>query len=309
MPKHSDPPKTSVAIIGAGRLGRALAIALAESGYSVRALVARRASEAQKAAGLLPRTTPAAQALGVKNLSRLEPADLTLITTPDDAIEEMAHKLARLRTSRAELKTGKARDRIVLHTSGALSSVVLAPLAKVGFHTGSLHPLVSVSDPRSGAKDLHGAFYCVEGDKVATKLARRIVGDFGGKSFYIAPESKALYHAAALTAAGHLTALIDLAMEMLVSCGLGRPAAQKVLMPLVESAVNNLKDSPPEKALTGTFARGDTATVERHLEALSGKQHAEALKVYKLLGLRSLQLAAKQGIDEKVRKQIGKLLE
>ena len=76
------------------------------------------------------------------------------------------------------------------------------------------------------------------------------------------PESKALYHAAALTAAGHLTALIDLAMEMLVSCGLNRRAAQEVLMPLVESAVNNLKASPPEKALTGTFARGDLATVQ-----------------------------------------------
>jgi len=189
-----------------------------------------------------------------------------------------------------------------------LSSVALSPLSELGLHTGSLHPLVSVSDPRSGAKDLRGAFYCVEGDKVATRLARRVVEDFGGKSFSIAPESKALYHAAALTAAGHLTALIDLAMEMLASCGLSRSAAQEVLMPLVDSAVHNLKDSPPEKALTGTFARGDVATVQRHLEALSGNEHSEALKVYKLLGLRSIQLAGKKGIDEEVLKKIRKLL-
>ena len=308
MPKHPDPPKPSVAIIGAGRLGRALALALAESGYSIRVLVARRAAEARKAAAMVPRTSEPVQALGVKELAKLASTDLTLITTPDDAIEDTAHKLAGLEKGSGSLQRSKTPGRIVLHTSGALSSIVLSPLAELGFHTGSLHPLVSVSDPRSGAKDLRGAFYCVEGDKVATRLARRIVEDFGGKSFSIAPERKALYHAAALTAAGHLTALIDLAMEMLASCGLSRPAAQEVLMPLVDSAVHNLKDSPPEKALTGTFARGDVATVQRHLEALSGNEHAEALKVYKLLGLRSLQLAGKKGIDKKLLKKIRKLL-
>jgi predicted short-subunit dehydrogenase-like oxidoreductase (DUF2520 family) len=79
-------------------------------------------------------------------------------------------------------------------------------------------------------------------------------------------------------------------------------------MPLVDSAIHNLKDSPPEKALTGTFARGDVATVRRHIDALSGNEHAEALKIYKLLGSRSLQLAAKKGIDTKALKIISELL-
>ncbi|MEK6281074.1 MAG: Rossmann-like and DUF2520 domain-containing protein [Acidobacteriota bacterium] len=294
-------PMPSVSIIGAGRLGQALALALRASGYSIKALVARRSARAEKAVATLLPTDPPIQALGANHLAELLPADLVLITTPDDAIEETAHRLA-------AMETMKARGRIVLHTSGALSSAALAPLAEVGFHTGSLHPLVSVSDPLSGARGLRGAFYCVEGDKVATTMARRVVNDFGGKSFSIAPESKALYHAAALTAAGHLTALIDLAIEMLVSCGLSRPAAQEVLMPLVESAVNNLRGSPPEKALTGTFARGDIATVRRHLEALSGAEHQEALKIYKVLGLRSLHLARKNGIDARVLKQIKEIL-
>jgi len=202
----------------------------------------------------------------------------------------------------------------VLHTSGALSSSVLAPLAEVGFHTGSIHPLVSVSEPRAGAKALRGAYYCVEGDKAATRMARRIVNGLRGKSFSIEPKSKALYHAAALTAAGHLTALIDLAIEMLVSCGLSRAAAQRVLMPLVESSVANLKASPPENALTGTFARGDLATVKRHLEALSGRvksgrKDSDALNIYSLLGLRSLNLAGKKGLDPQVSKKIKALLE
>lgn len=301
-PKRQKP---SVAIVGAGRLGRALAIALSESGYSIEALVARRASKAEKVAGLLsrlPKGSDRIQALGANHLAKLTPVDLVLIATPDDLVENTALRLA-------ALETGKAPGRTVLHTSGALSSAVLAPLADVGFNTGSLHPLVSVSDSRAGAKALRGAFYCVEGDKAATRMARRIVSDLQGKSFSIEPESKALYHAAALTAAGHLTALVDLAIEMLVSCGLNRQAAQRVLMPLVESAVHNLKESPPEKALTGTFARGDLATVQRHLDALSVYENAEALKIYKLLGIRSIELAQKNALEPQVLMQIRKLLE
>lgn len=308
MPKsETHRPIVSVTVIGPGRLGRAFATALSDAGYSIDALVARRPAMAEKAAALLPFRHGRIQALGANQLVRLKPTDLILITTPDDAIEETAQRLA-------AVGGHKDRGSVVLHTSGALSSAVLAPLAEAGFHTGSLHPLVSVSDPRAGARALHGAYYCVEGDNAAKKIARRIVHDLAGKSFSIEPESKALYHAAALTAAGHLTALVDLAIEMLVSCGLRRPDAQQVLMPLVESAVANLKASPPETALTGTFARGDLATVRRHLEALSGEvksggKDSDALKIYKLLGLRSLSLAGKKGLDPRLSKKIKPLLE
>jgi len=109
-------------------------------------------------------------------------------------------------------------------------------------------------------------------------------------------------------ASGHLTALFDLATEMLAVCGLKPSFAREVLMPLVESAVKNLKTSAPEEALTGTFARGDVATVRRHLAALSRKELAEALEVYKLLGRHSVKLAKKNGLDVHVLEQIRKLL-
>ena len=155
---------------------------------------------------------------------------------------------------------------------------------------------------------MRGAFYCLEGDQTALRIARAIVKDLQGTSFSIRPESKALYHAAALMAAGHLTALVDLATELLAACGLKQTSAREVLLPLVASAVHNLQVSAPEEALTGTFARGDVATVRRHLAALSGKKHAEALAVYKLLGLRSLRLAARNKVDPQRIKQIRSLL-
>ncbi|MFN2498976.1 MAG: DUF2520 domain-containing protein, partial [Pyrinomonadaceae bacterium] len=170
--------------------------------------------------------------------------DLVLITTPDDVIATIARSFAKLRRSSRHRTT-------FLHTSGALSSEVLSPLAKAGFHTGSVHPLVSISDPRAGADALSGAFYCVEGDNTATRFAKAIVLDLNGTVFTINPQSKALYHAAAVMASPHVVALFDLATEMLVSCGLNKKAARNILVPLVQSTVNNLKHSSPERALTG----------------------------------------------------------
>ena len=293
-----------MSIIGAGRLGQALAIALQSSGYPIRALVARQRQKAEKAAALLDKTPgkskPPLRPLAANQLAELPETDLILIATPDDAIALTAQKLS-------NLWLGDER-RTVLHTSGALSSEILAPLAARGFQTGSIHPLVSISEPVSGAAALRGAFFCVEGSRKAKLLAQTIVHDLGGTSFTIKPESKALYHAAAVMAAPHLTALVDIATELLSACGLTKSKARQVFLPLLESTVNNLKTASPQQALTGTFARGDIATVRRHLDALSGKELAAALKVYKLLGRRSLQLAEKNGLDPQRVKQIGKLL-
>lgn len=326
--------KPAVAIVGAGRLGQALAIALQSAGYTIVALVARRRQKAEKAVALLTEARPRPVALTMNELDQLvvrgssregvnfPVADLIIIATPDDAIAETAQQLANSTTGKTRRRTAQrpaTRQTLprgtVLHTSGALSSDVLSPLAKIGFHTGSLHPLVSVSEPRAGALGLHGAFYCLEGDETARRIARAIVKDLQGSSFSVRPESKALYHAAALMAAGHVTALFDLATELLAACGLTKSQAREVLLPLVESAVRNLQTSAPEKALTGTFARGDVATVRRHLAALSGKKRThsgttpdEALAVYKLLGSRSLQLAASNNLDPERVVQIRKLL-
>jgi predicted short-subunit dehydrogenase-like oxidoreductase (DUF2520 family) len=291
-----------VSIVGPGRLGQALAIALRSLGYPILAFVARHPTETRKAIGAFNRSGTPAQALGWDQLAQLPATDLILVTTPDDAIAEAAQQLAAREFT-------KARRGTVLHTSGALVSDVLSPLVKVGFHAGSLHPLVSVSEPVAGAKALRGAFYCLEGDKTALRVARLIVEDLKGQSFSVRPEKKALYHAAAVMASPHLVALFDLAVEMLSSCGVSKGKARQILLPLVESTTNNLVAMNPEQALTGTFARGDVATVRRHLAALSRKELADAREVYKLLGLRSVQLAKKNGLEPRLLKQIRELLE
>lgn len=210
---HTKKSKPSVSIIGSGRLGTALAIALAASGYPIEAVVTRRVAGAKKAAALIGSATVA---LTVDELHLLPPSKIALITTPDDAIAHTAQRFAASQRS-------PTRGRAVLHTSGSLASDVLAPLAALGFTVGSLHPLVSVSDPRMGPGNLRRAFYCVEGDVGAARVARAIVRNLKGRSFSISSNNKPLYHAAAVMASGHIVALFDLASAMLVECGLDPP--------------------------------------------------------------------------------------
>lgn len=291
-------PKSSVSIIGSGRLGTALALALSGAGYSIDIMIARRRAHARKAALLVGSR---ASALGIDDLKLLPPSKVVFIATPDDEIGNVSEKLA-------GLTTNTVKGRFVLHTSGALSSDVLAPLAAAGFHVGSLHPLVSVSDPRSGTASLSGAFYCVEGDPSAVRTAQAIVRDLKGQSFAVPRGSKPLYHAAAVMASGHVVALYDLAVEMLMQCGLKRSKARRVLMPLIESTVNNLAITDPARAMTGTFARGDLATVLRHLQSLSKGGSTEALEAYRTLGAHALDLVQGNGAETQVSSEIRKAL-
>ena len=302
-------PGLTVSIIGVGRLGTTLGRALAHHGYQVEAVTALHRASAQRAARLIGGKTIA---LAGPNLNSLPESDLILITTPDDAIGAVAEQLSR--RAKAAVKSPKARPpcRVVLHASGALSSEILGPLRKAGFALGSMHPLVSISDRAADIGAFTDAFFCLEGDGGALRMARSVVRNLGGQSFSLDPSNKPLYHAAAVMASGHVTALVDIAVEMLVKCGLSRLRARLVLMPLLESNLMNLLTQTPARALTGPFARGDAETARRHLDAIAAHHLDDALAAYAILGKRSLELASQNGMDQKalveIRKEIDQAL-
>ena len=305
--------KPVVAVIGAGRLGTALGQALNNAGYPVEIVVARRRTSAQRAARLIGKNTTGLSLqqfnrLSPKQTDRLSSCALILISTPDDAIAAVAEQLAVLFNSRdVEPRLSSAR-RIALHTSGALSADVLSPLRRAGFAIGSLHPLVSISDSRTGAAAFRNAFFAIEGERLAARAAKAVVRNLGGQSFSISPGAKALYHAAAVTTSGHVVALFDIALEMLVSCGLSRRRSRQILRPLLESTARNLSTKDPRLALTGTFARGDVSTARRHLASLKSHKLPDALAAYILLGQRSLLLARGRGANRDGLARIAEML-
>ena len=268
-----------------GRLGGALAIALARGGYAVENVISRNSENAERIAKLIE---PPPLIFSIAQFANVS-SDVVLICTPDPQIE----LTARLIAENLNFKSGT----IFLHTSGSMSSAILGSLKDKGASIGSLHPLVSVSAAETGAEKFSGAYFCVEGDSAAVAAAEKIVADLGGASFSIETKYKTLYHAAAVMAAGHAIALFDAAVEILSDCGVDE--AQKILLPLVTSAIGNLEAQTPSAALTGTFARADLPTMTAHLGALNKKTDGNTLRIYIELGLRSIELARTQGADEK----------
>jgi predicted short-subunit dehydrogenase-like oxidoreductase (DUF2520 family) len=296
-------PKTkpTISIIGAGRLGTTLGRALAEAGYRIQGVSSRRAVTARRAAKLIG---PSVQPVAGLRFDKLPDTDVLLITTPDDVIGSIAAQLSRSHRSVAEAEKGnprrpKSRRRVVLHASGALSSAVLEPLRSAGFAVGSMHPLVSISNPSVPIAVFRGAFFCLEGERMAISVARALARDLGAETFSISTSRKPLYHAAAVMSSGHVVALFDIATEMLVECGLSPARARAVLVPLLQSTVLSLVSQAPAQALTGTFARGEATTAREHLAALKTGDLGEGLAAYKLLGKRALRLAAKKGLSRK----------
>ena len=271
----------SISLIGIGRAGGAISLALARAGHKIDYLIHR---DSTVAAGIAEKI-PGSQLLSIDALPKIS-SDVILITTQDPEIGNAAHLLS-------EHIDGRP---VVLHTSGSLSSDTLAELAGRGCSTGSMHPLISISDPLSGADSLADAFFCIEGDDRAVSTAESLVSSLGARHFSIPTEKKPLYHAAAVTACGHVVALIDIAIEMLSKCGMDKPRAQEVLLPLIVSTVRNLDFQTPAASLTGSFARADVEALKRHLSSIETLSY-DVREAYLLLGERSLDLAAANGAD------------
>lgn len=307
---------SSITIIGAGRLGTALGCALAARGYHIETVVSQRLATARRAVRLIARAAPRLsntartihkpRALSLHDAPQLtaQPTSAWLfITTPDGAIEETAAHIAKLPSFH-----GPRRPRLAWHTSGALSSEVLTPLRAAGYAVGSLHPLLSVSDAVSGAATLPHAHFCLEGQPLAVRAARRLVKSLGAHHFTISPAHKTLYHAAAVMACGHLVALFDLASATLHSCGVPEKTSRALLHSLVASTVANLGRATPAQALTGPFARTDAGTVANHLHAFDESALTDARAVYVLLGRHALLLAREAGAKAEGLAEIEQLL-
>jgi len=275
----------SVSIIGIGRVGGALALALSRAGYNVENLVYRTPGNAFEIAR---RISHQPKVISFSELPSLN-TDLIFITSADPEIRSISENAA------AVISSGTS----VFHTSGSLSSEVLSALTDIGCTTGSIHPLVSISDPVLGSERFAGSYFCVEGSPEAVITAKDLVEKLNGIPFTIETRFKPLYHASAVTASGHLVALIDTAIEMLSKCGLDPAEAKKILIPLIKSTVENVENHNTSGALTGTFARADVDAFERHIEALRTSVSGPALRIYLELGERSLMLAERNGASAK----------
>ncbi len=253
----------SLAIIGAGRAGSALAIAAYEAGYRVAAVASRRGEVARSLAD-----TVGARAVPTP-LEAVTSADITLLAVPDGAITTVAAAIA---------ASGVAlHGRGVVHLGARYGPGIIASLRCAGAEVGVLHPLQALAGPAS-ASLLYGAFFRVE---ASTPLRERLLGfvvALGAHVLEIDPSHATLYHAAAVLAGNAPIALLAEGTRLLEAAGVSRADAHDALAALLEGAARNARRAGAAAALTGPVARGDTDAITAHLDALA--PHPEARDLY-----------------------------
>ena len=248
----------SLAIIGAGRVGRALGRRLREAGWPVVVVAARSEASARNAARFIGGGRAVA---GIPK--SLIGASAILVSVPDDAVAAVAAELA---SHAGE----ELRGKVALHTSGTLDHSVLDPLHEHGAAVGSMHPLQTFSG--FGVPPLVGKVFAIEGDELAVRVARRMARSLGGVAVGISATKKPLYHAAGVFAAGLCLALEEAGVETMMQAGLKRREAQRALLSLTRQVLEHYEKLGPQKAWTGPLARGDFRVLATHDEALRSLQ-------------------------------------
>ncbi len=235
---HEPDPRT-VALVGPGRAGTTVVDALRDAGWTVVGVAGRTEDAASARTVAEGFGTTAGSAADV-----VHGAALVVIATPDAAIGSVADEIA----------GSMHPDQLVIHLAGSLGTEVLSGLA---CRTGALHPLQTIPSAGLGRSRLRGSPAAVAGAPEVAALAR----DLGLEPFVVDDAERAGYHAAACIASNHLVALLAQAD----ACTTVPLAA---FLPLVRATVENVAAVGPVAALTGPVARGDAATVRRHLDAI-----------------------------------------
>jgi predicted short-subunit dehydrogenase-like oxidoreductase (DUF2520 family) len=263
--------------IGAGPVGTTFAKRLSEKGYPVAAVADISPASAQRFAGLIPGTTVCAE-----NQAVVDAADMLFITTADDFIAPVCAALT--------WRGGQT----VVHCSGASTVASLEAARRQGAHVGSIHPCQTFSGIEQAIENLPGSTFGIEAEEpvktTLTEMAKALDGDI----VYLTSEDKVLYHAAAAMACNYFTTIVNLATDLWRNFGKTPADGIKAYLPLLRGTLTGIEKVGFPKCLTGPIARGDVATIERHLKALE-KSAPDLLPLYRQLGLFTVPIGQDKG--------------
>lgn len=267
MARKAKARAQTVSLIGSGNLAQALGPALRAAGYRIVTVAGRNNPASMKRAAALARKLGAT---AIRLEEAAPQADIIWLCHTDDALADTARKLAR--------KSGW-KNKIVLHSSGALSSDVLEPLRRAGAHTASLHPMMTFVP--STAPKMKDVPFAVEGDREAEKVATEITARLGAKIFTIKKANKVLYHALGSFSSPMIVATLVTAERVGRGAGLSRQQSRAIMGPILEQTLANYRKRGPAAAFSGPIKRGDLETVRGHLQQLS--RVPQAREVYRAL--------------------------
>jgi predicted short-subunit dehydrogenase-like oxidoreductase (DUF2520 family) len=282
-----------IGIIGAGKVGIAIACALKEKGFEIVAVSDLRGEKAFAAAATFLGSEPLYTSDNAEVVRR---SDVVAIATQDRAIADVVRDL--------DNRIERFERIIIFHTSGADPASVLEPLDKKGAFLGSLHPLQTFPDVESAIAVLPRTFIFVEGAPEALPVLEEIGSAIGYTVLRIDAEHKALYHLSAVFVCNLMCALFFSAEDLMKRIGVELAP----FLPIIRATLDNIADKGPLRSLTGPVVRGDIKTVETHLEALKEmKLHGDA---YRALSRVALEMSRQRGgLDEETMARLERLLE
>ena len=273
--QNSDSPR--IGFIGAGRVAKGLAWGMAQSGQRVVAVSSRSPDSAAQLAARIAGCRDLAHAQDV-----VDGCDLIFLTVPDDAIAAVAAGLE------------WRQDSAAIHCSGATEVAALASAAHAGAQTGGFHPLQLFADPEVALAGLPGCTIAIEAGAPLLAQLEQLAGALQCRTIRLPPGCRARYHAAAHYAAGFVITLLNEAVGLWQSFGIGREDTIRALLPLLRGTAASVERSGLAQGLAGTFSRGDIGTLERHLADLA-RAGPDALRLYCELALRSIPLGLERG--------------
>jgi len=273
--------KLKINIIGCGRAAGSLARLWLEDGrFNIGDVMNR--SEA--------RSLEAVESIGsgtaVSSLEQMKPADFWLIGTNDDQVEVVAQALTARRSD--------LRGSLVFHLAGRFGLDVLAPLDQPGIHLAALHPVRSLTDAALSLEGFSGTACVAEGTVAALAMLKPLVTSIGGTWLPVSAIDRGLYHASVSIISNVTKAVAWKAQKWQQKAGLPKETATAVTHQLLASTMEDLFRSGARQSITGPVVRGDTSTIEAHIEAIRAA-HPEDVDVYRILARTVLELAQERG--------------
>ena len=266
-----------IGIIGYGKVGKALAWNLRDSGVQITAVSNGLHSS------IINEHLPEGCVIAEHFEDVLLTADLVFLTLPDQIIGSFCETL--------ELNSGHT----VIHCSGTLESTILSSAASLGAETGVFHPLQTITE--TDAITEHSGVFTNVTFAITTefsnthKILVHLANMLDGSWITLEDHMKTPYHIAAIMACGHLTTLLDLSKTLMLSAGLNNLESDAAIKTIAEKTMHNYFFYGP-KSLTGPTVRHDKDTVLKHIDWLRENQPS-LIEVYTNLTHHSTKLVAR----------------
>ncbi len=266
--------------IGAGTVGTALAVRLSGLGYPVVAVSSRSRTSVQN----LAQAVKGCRVFDSQGVA--DNAELIFITTPDDAIAQVA----------SQIKWHRGQS--VVHCSGADSTDILQPAKELGAEVGVFHPLQTFASVKQAMGNIPGSTFALEAEEPLLGTLKEMATALGGHWVEVKAGDKVLYHAAAVIACNYLVTLIKLATDLWQTFDVPPQKATQALLPLLRGTIHNVETVGIPQCLTGPIARGDAGTIKKHLDALE-QTAPHLVSTYRELGLQTIPIAVAKGRIDK----------